>query len=110
MTRPLEKLRRNLSQASELLHKHGYHGQGAVVDEILESLETAQPDHKRLAGIDRWGGAGAVWDVFLGEKEADRSFRNIIVKIAKAMDQLEIGTDRSRFIANTFQGWLDKRL
>src|SRR5689334_17407791 len=95
-----ETLGRDLSQAAELLHKYGHHGQGAVLDGIIATLET-DPDYKRLASIDVWGGSGAVWEVCLtpssmgGEERADeKSFRRAIVGIAAAMDQLKIGTER----------------
>jgi hypothetical protein len=45
------------------------------------------------------------------EGRADQTnFRKSIIRIAAAMDQMKIGTERSRFIAKTFQGWLDKGL
>jgi len=106
-----------LTQASELLHKYGHHGQGAVIDQIVPTLESPHPDYKRLASIDMWGGSGAVWEVCLTpgsgseEEQADeKSFREAIVRIAFAMDQMKIGTERSRFIAETLQGWLDRGL
>jgi hypothetical protein len=112
-----DMLSRKLNQIAELLHKYGHHAQGAVVDSILDSIRAPEPDYKELAGIEMWGGAGAVWEVLLTpssnsrEEQADKeSFQKAIVAIADAMDQLGIGTDRSRFIAKTFQGWLDKGL
>ena len=112
-----ETLRADLSQLAELLHKYGHKGQAAVVDEILATIETSTPDYKRLGSVDMWGGSGAVWEVCLipsamrGAAHADEtSFRNVIIRIAAAMDQMKIGTDRTRFIAKTFQGWLDKGL
>jgi hypothetical protein len=115
-TRP-EALHTDLSQLAELLHKYGHDGQTAVVDEIVSTLETSTPDYKRLASIDMWGGSGAVWEVCLippamrvvGRAD-ETSFRNAIIRIAAAMDQMKIGTERTRFIAKTFQGWLDKGL
>ena len=115
-TRP-ETLRADLSQLAELLHKYGHDGQAAVVDEILATLETSTPDYKRLASIDMWGGSGAVWEVCLipsamrvAGRDDETSFRSAIIRIAAAMDQMKIGTERTRFIAKTFQGWLDKSL
>jgi hypothetical protein len=117
MNAQLHTLGRDLTQASELLHKYGHHGQGTVVDQIVATLETRQPDYKRLASIDMWGGSGAVWEVCLtsgggsDEERADeKSFREVIVRIAAAMDQMKIGTERSLFIAVTLQGWLDRGL
>ncbi|MBI3477021.1 MAG: hypothetical protein HY010_14915 [Acidobacteria bacterium] len=112
-----ESLRADLSQLAELLHRYGHDGQAAVVDEILATLETPTPDYTHLASIDMWGGSGAVWEVSLipstmqAAVRADEIiFRNAIIRIAAAMDQMKIGTERTRFIAKTFQGWLDKGL
>ena len=117
MNAQLHTLGRDLTQASELLHKYGHHGQGMVVDQIVTTLETQHPDYRRLASIDMWGGSGAVWEVCLTsgrssdeERSDEKSFREAIVRIAAAMDQMKIGTERSRFIAQTFQGWLDRGL
>jgi hypothetical protein len=84
-TRP-ETLRADLSQLAELLHEYGHDGQGAVVDEIVATLETSTPDYKRLASIDMWGGSGAVWEVCLipsamrvARRADEISFRNAII-------------------------------
>jgi hypothetical protein len=109
-----EALGKDLSELSRLLHKYGHNGQARVVDGIVASLEV-HPDYKCLAGIDMWGGSGAVWEVSLapsgalGEHRADeKSFRELVIRIAAAMDRLGIGTERSRHIAKVFRGWLDK--
>jgi len=110
-------LRADLTELAELLHKYGHDGQAAVVDEIVATLETSTPDFKRLAGIDMWGSSGAVWEVCLissamrvAGRADETSFRNAIIRIAAVMDQMKIGTERTRFIAQNFQGWLDKGL
>lgn len=111
MDTPVVALGRELSRLSELLHKHGHGGQATVVDEILATLGTPAPDYKRLAGIDMWGGSGAVWEVRLtpsGKEEDERALLQTIIQLAATMDSLKIGTERSRSIARTFQGWLDK--
>src|SRR5215467_1324590 len=108
----VEALERELTRLSELLHKHGHGGQATVVDQILATLGTPAPDYKRLAGIDMWGGLGAVWEVCLTPSgkgnEDERAFLQTIIQLAATMDSLKIGTERSRSIARTFQGWLDK--
>jgi hypothetical protein len=111
-----EEIGKDLSHLAELLHKYGHHGQADVVDQILATLETPTPDYKRLAGVDMWGGADAVWEVCLTprtsseDKAAERSFLQTIIRIAATMDRLKIGTERSRSTAKIFQGWLDKAI
>ena len=113
MTRQHEKLSKALGELSELLHKYGHDGQGNVVDEIIASLETPDPDYKRLAGIDMWGGAGSVADIcenLTTKREGagdERVFRKALVRVAAAMDDLKIGTKRSRSVAKSFRGLLD---
>ena len=70
-----EALGRDLSNLAGLLHKYGHHGQANVVDEILATVETTSPDYKRLAGIEMWGGAGAVWEVALIPNRASSEAR-----------------------------------
>ena len=111
MDTPVVALERELSRLSELLHKHGHGGQATVVDQILATLATPTPDYTRLAGVDMWGGSGAVWEVRLtpsGKSEDERAFLQTIIELAATMDSLEIGTERSRSIARIFRGWLEK--
>jgi len=112
MNGQVEALERDLSRLSELLHKHGHGSQATVVDLILATVGTPTPNYKRLAGIDMWGGSGAVWEVRLtpsgtcGEDES--AFCQTIIQIFATIDRLKIGTERSRSIAKTFQEWLDR--
>jgi|KBSMisStandDraft_5_1062788.scaffolds.fasta_scaffold08804_5 hypothetical protein len=111
MNGQVEALERDLSRLSELLHKHGHGGKATVVDQILASLHAPTPDYKRLAGIDVWGGSGAVWEVCLtpagAGKEDERAFGQTIIQTAATMDHLKIGTERSRSIAGLSKnGWI----
>jgi hypothetical protein len=111
-----DALCRGLSRLSELLRKYGHHSQRQVVDEILATLRTSSPDHKRLTGVEMWGGAGAVWEVCLtpnwnadsAQREDERSFLRTIIRVAEAMECLKIANERSRSTAKIFQEWLDK--
>jgi len=109
-----EALDKDLHHLAELLHKYGHQGQADVVDQIQRTVETPIPDYDRLAGIEVWGGSGAVWEVRLTprtsseQKGDEKSFLQTIIRIASAMDRLKIGTERSRSTAKIFQEWLDK--
>jgi hypothetical protein len=112
-----DALYRDLNEIAQLLIKYKHHSQARVVEEILDTLKTPSPDFERLRGIDMWGGAGAVWEVYLPQlfnseqsKAAEGDFRRAIIRIAETMNQMGIGTDRSQFIAATFQRWLDNGL
>lgn len=104
----------DLNQLARLLHKYR-HGQATVVEEIRATLSTPTPDFQRLAGIDMWGGSGAVWEVDFApfstssEAHADKiAFHQNIIRIAEHMDRLKIGTERSRYIAGAFREWMRK--
>jgi hypothetical protein len=110
-------LRQDLTVIAELLRKYRHFGQVQVVEEILVTLETPDPDYSQLRGIDVWGGAGAVWEVELGsswgpaEVKTDRAvFYAAFVRLANTMDHAGLGTDRSRFIGEAFQSRLREQL
>jgi hypothetical protein len=108
-----EALGEDLHRLAGLLHKYGHPRQADVVDRILRTLETPIPDYERLAGIEMWGGSGAVWEVLLTprksseQKDDEKSFHQTIIRISAAMDRLKIGTERSRSTAKILQKWLD---
>jgi hypothetical protein len=110
-----EPLGKDLSQLAGLLRKYGHHGYATVVEQIITTLETSNPDYERLAGTEMWGGSGPVWQACLtpsrtsGEAQEDeKSCHQTIIRIAATMDRLKIGTERSRCTAKIFQEWLDK--
>jgi hypothetical protein len=110
-----EMLDTDLMQLAGLLRKYEHCGQATVVEQIITTLDESQPDYKRLAGIDMWGGSGAVWEVSLTSSRASseaqvdkKSFDQTIIRIASEMDRLGIGTERSRSIAKILQERLDK--
>lgn len=113
----IDALSRDLNEIAELLRKYQHPGQAKVVEEILASFKTPNPDFIQLCGIDVWGGAGAVWEVCLStsrkseQAKADQqAFRRAFVRLADTMKVMNIGTERSRFIGATFQDWLEKGL
>jgi hypothetical protein len=111
-------LEQALKEIEGLLRKYRHYGHADYVEEILASLETPQPDHDRLRGLGMWGGAGAVWEVNLPypqqESELTKAdqlaFLKAIIRLAEMMNQMGIGTERSREIAATFRYWIAKGL
>ena len=115
MSDSYERLRDDLTRLSGMLQKYGHDGQARVVDEIVASFSSPDPDLKRLSGIDMWGGSGAVWEVNLApskttpEARMDKnSFCRSIIRVAEDLDRLGIGTERSRFVARVFEEWINK--
>ena len=105
----------DLAELARLLRKYGHYGQATVAEEIFTTIETPYPDYKRLAGVDMWGGSGAVWEVSLTSpiksseaRQDQNAFHQTIIRIAAAMDRIGIGTDRSRSTAKIFEEWLNR--
>jgi hypothetical protein len=94
-----------LQEIHRLLVNHQHAGQAVVVGKLIELLPVDRDAFIRLLqGVDVWGGSGAVWEV--GPLGADeRSFRSAIISLATQMDAQGIGSERSRFIARTFENW-----
>jgi len=105
-----DSLKEDLNRLAALCQEYRNYGQMIVLEEIAATFDTANPDFKRLTGIEMWGGAGAVWETPPFDKSDEKLFHETIIRIASIMDSLGIGTDRSRFIAGTLQSWLDKGL
>ena len=93
-----------------LLVKHNHPGQARVIEELLSMYRTnIQQFCTSVTSVDVWGGSGAVWDVDI--QGADRfAFRSSVIALAHAMDEVALGTDRSRWIASIFQQWNAKEL
>ncbi len=53
-----------------------------------------------------WGGNGSIVDVTLSDPIDERRFNELIVDLAEALDQLGIGTERSRWVAQIIEDWL----
>jgi hypothetical protein len=107
-TEDSERLADSLREVDTLLCRFGHYGQAAVVEKILASFETPDPDYESLTGISMWGGAGAVWEVNLASRADEAAFRRAMIRIAEEMRRLGIATSRSDDIAEIFKGWLDK--
>jgi hypothetical protein len=85
-----EPLGKDLNQLAGLLRKYGHHGQATVVEQIITTLETSNPDYERLAGIEMWGGSGAVWQACLTPSkrpENHRRTRNPVIRPSSELPQ-----------------------
>lgn len=104
-----------LSVIRDLLLRGDFPGQAAFIEGAIRMAREDSDDFATsIAGVDMWGGSGAVWDVcgFGGrgapEDEAKRdetAFRKAVIRLAEEMDELGIGTERSRYIADLFRQW-----
>jgi len=58
----MEVLKEDLTRLASLHRRYQNYGQMVVLEEIITTFDTPQPDFNRLAGTEMWGGAGAVWE------------------------------------------------
>jgi len=106
----------DLIDLARLLRKYGHDWQATVAEEISDTIRTPTPDYRRLAGVDMWGGSGAVWEISLTSsshsteaRQDQKLFNQTIIRIASAMDLIGIGTERSRSTARILQESLNQK-
>ncbi|NLS92405.1 MAG: hypothetical protein GXX96_09600 [Planctomycetaceae bacterium] len=88
-----------------LLSLHGHRGQENVVAQLIELWQFDRDGFFKLVkSAEVWGGAGAVWEV--GDLGSDTvPFRYAIIRLAEAMEREQLGSNRSREIADIFRDW-----
>lgn len=108
---PRTKLVEGLISMSALLHRYG-RPQAYIPDRILDMVSRSTPDYSYPVGLDIWGGSGSVSDLILAQpgadaqaKADDRLLQGYVIQVAEAMDELGLGTARSRWVADVFRKW-----
>jgi hypothetical protein len=102
-----------LRTLQKLMHKYGYFGQASAIAEIRGARargdETAF--REQVAGWAIWGREGSVADADLrtmgppgsSQARADlRDYYQAMIALAESLDELGIGSDRTRQIAASF--------
>jgi hypothetical protein len=101
-----------------LLAKYQHGGQATFVSHLIDMRRGSDPDFfKYLTSVEMWGGPGSVWEVdkfrSSSREEAytdELRFRNAIISIANQMEKDGVGSERTRFIAESFKVWTEKGL
>ena len=94
-----------LAEMETLLRRHDFADFAdrlSVIGSTQNSIEFAA----QVQSLDIWGGTGSIVDVTLGDPFEERRFNELIVDLAEALDQLGIGTPRSRWVGQTIEDWL----
>ena len=84
-------LRQTLVDLREILSR--FHlGQSEVVDGVLNLLSENEDEEliKILNGVDFWGGSGAVWEVYIPERESNILFQEKLIELIDKMKQFHI--------------------
>jgi hypothetical protein len=94
-----------LGEMERMLRSHGFPELGGRVAR-LAAEEDATVFAAQICSMEVWGGAGSIVDVTLNDLNDDRRFNELIVDLAEALDQLGLGTPRTRWVGQTIEDWL----
>jgi hypothetical protein len=103
-----------LTPMDDILRRYGLSGQADVVAKAISLALAGDPEFRILLGsVDFWGGAGAVWEVYLDERFSDREqqkadereFHGAIVRLADKMKTLRWDSPRVRQVAGLCKDW-----
>ena len=66
--------------------------QSKFIEKLINLLRNNHVDEfvKLINGVDMWGGAGAVWEVYIENKEKQREFEKEILSLIKLMKITDI--------------------
>lgn len=74
------------------LKKNGHNSQADFIEELIQLLnqENFSLFIQSLNGVNMWGGAGAVWEVYIEDKESSKEFEKSVIKLINIMEQTKI--------------------
>jgi len=81
-----------LGVLSQLLNQTSNNAQAEFIRKLIELIEQQNISLfiKMINGVDMWGGAGAVWEVYIANKSDAEVFENEILKLINLMEQTKI--------------------
>ncbi|KAF0127917.1 MAG: Uncharacterized protein FD155_3491 [Bacteroidetes bacterium] len=81
-----------LTTLFELLKKNGHNSQADFIKELilLINQENFNSFIQSLNGVNMWGGAGAVWEVYIEDKESSKEFEKSVIKLINIMEETKI--------------------
>lgn len=81
-----------LTTLFELLKKNGHNPQADFIKELIQLVnqENFNLFIKSLNGVNMWGGAGAVWEVYIEDKESSKEFEKSVIKLINIMEETKI--------------------
>ena len=110
----MEDLVETLTSMEMILRRYGRSGQADIVSRAILLATTKDPRLRDcLDSVDFWGGAGAVWEVYLDEEFSDdrqrkvdaRKFDAAVGRLAEIMESRGWASPRVRQVASLSKDW-----
>lgn len=76
----------------QLLKGSGNNAQSDFIHKLIELFNQNNLSHfvKLINGLDMWGGAGAVWEVYIEDKNRAKEFENEMLRLINLMEKTKI--------------------
>lgn len=84
-----------LNSISQLLMNAGYKGQAGVIFKLVNLIyeNNLNQFRKLLNGVDMWGGAGAVWEVYIDNESEAMMFKKEMFRLIQLMEKVDTVAD-----------------
>lgn len=81
-----------LTALMQLLKSSGNNAQSNFIYKLIELLNQNNLSHfvKLINGVDMWGGAGAVWEIYIEDKNEAKEFEKEMLCLINLMEKTEI--------------------
>ena len=81
-----------LTTLLEILKKNGNTAQADFIKELIQLInqENFSSFTQSLKGVNMWGGAGAVWEVYIEDKESAKEFERSVIRLINIMEESKI--------------------
>jgi hypothetical protein len=111
----VDNARRILAEISQLLGRYGYQERASFVGGLTDTSASEKDFWQTLAGLEFWGGSGAVWEVapfhlthpaINGSAEDYRRFQILMIDLAMLLEsggQSELASRRARLFRQQLQ-------
>jgi hypothetical protein len=76
----------------ELLKENNHNSQAKIIKELIQLIEQENFSSfiQLLNGVNMWGGAGAVWEVYIADKESSKEFEKSVISLINIMEDAKI--------------------
>ncbi|MHA3788828.1 hypothetical protein ACX0HA_11500 [Flavobacterium hauense] len=94
-----ENILSRLITLKNLLEKGNHSGQAKFIEQLIILLQSNKIESipifiKLIQGVDMWGGAGAVWEVYFEKEDLEKSFIREMIQLTNLMDKARISNTR----------------
>jgi hypothetical protein len=81
-----------LTKMPQCLEAAGHNAQAKVVEKLIGLIDTNDLElfTKQINNIGMWGGAGAVWEVYIEDKNKAKEFQKEIIHLIDLMEKTNI--------------------